>query len=87
MALTVPAGPLVEPELADYGDFPAFGEPFGAGGGQLVEADVSTKSAPSPTVRGKARRNWQNCGESSDGQMIPTRCVRIRRSIYRLHDT
>jgi hypothetical protein len=38
-ALAVPAGPLGQPQLADDGDLPAFGEPFGAGGGQLVEAD------------------------------------------------
>src|SRR5205085_2797849 len=38
-ALAVPALPFVGPELPDDGDLPAFGEPFGAGGGQLVEGE------------------------------------------------
>src|SRR5207253_7672973 len=38
-ALPVAGGPLVEAEPADDGHLPPFGEVFGAGGGQLVEAD------------------------------------------------
>jgi hypothetical protein len=51
-AFAVPAGPLREAELADDGDLPALGEPFAAGGGQLVEGNDFDTVSPSEPCAG-----------------------------------